>query len=68
MSAVPPQSSAAMEPTISVDLTARELHVLTCAMAGNHPASLDLVRMPTLRKLAKAHRTLTEASDDGARP
>lgn len=51
----------AAEPTISVDLTAGELHVLTCAMAGNFPPRLRPVRLPTLRKLAKATRTLTEA-------
>jgi len=51
-----------MEPTICLDLTERELHVLTCAMAGNFPPRLNEVRMPTLRKLAKASRTLKEAS------
>lgn len=55
-----------MERTIAVDLTARELHVLTCAMAGNHPPKLNDVRMPTLRKLAKASRTLKEAEADRA--
>jgi hypothetical protein len=48
---------------ILVGLTARELHVLTCAMAGNHPPTLNDVRMPTLRKLAKASRALKEAAD-----
>ncbi len=55
----------AAEPTISVDLTERELHVLTCAMAGNFPPKLADVRMPTLRKLARAHGALTDAA--GAR-
>jgi hypothetical protein len=53
------------DPTISVDLTAREVHVLICAMAGNHPASLRAVRMPALRKLAKAKRLLDEALEAG---
>lgn len=52
-----------IEPTIAVDLTARELHVLTCAMAGNHPPSLNDVRLPALGKLAKATHTLREAND-----
>lgn len=51
-----------MEPTICVDLTPRELHVLICAMAGNHPPKLNDVRMPVLRKLAKAERALQEAA------
>lgn len=49
------------ERTIDVALTARELHVLTCAMAGNYPPRLDDARMPALRKLAKALRFLAEA-------
>lgn len=44
--------SVTAEPTISVDLTADELHVLTCAMAGNFPPRLNFARTPTLRKLA----------------
>jgi hypothetical protein len=55
-----------MDRTICVDLTARELHVLTCAMAGNFPAKLNDVRMPTLRKLAKASRLLGEAEPPNA--
>lgn len=50
-----------MERTIDVSLSARELQVLTCAMAGNYPPKLDDARMPALRKLAKASRTLEEA-------
>jgi hypothetical protein len=45
------------EKTIAVELTAREIQVLTCAMAGNFPASLNDARMPALRKLAKASTT-----------
>jgi hypothetical protein len=61
--------SRMMDRTISVDLTERELHVLTCAMAGNFPPKLNDVRMPTLRKLARASRTLREAArpQDGER-
>lgn len=57
-----------MEPTICVDLTERELHVLTCAMAGNHPPKLDDVRMPTLRKLAKASSALEAADNQKEKP
>lgn len=49
------------ERTISVDLTAEELHVLICAMAGNFPPQLNSYRMPALRKLAKADHILKEA-------
>jgi hypothetical protein len=42
------------EKTIAVELTAREIQVLTCAMAGNFPATLNDARMPALRKLARA--------------
>lgn len=41
------------EATATVELTAREVQVLTCAMAGNFPESLADARMPVLRKLAK---------------
>lgn len=44
------------DPTIPVDLTAHEIQVLMCAMAGNFPESLARVRMPVLRKLARADR------------
>lgn len=50
-------------PTIKVAFTERELHVLTCAMAGNFPPGLSDVRMPTLRKLARASRALGEMAD-----
>lgn len=51
------------ERTVSVDLTAREIQVLTCAMAGNFPESLGDVRVPALRKLAKAHHKMGSLMD-----
>lgn len=46
--------------TEPVALTAEEVHVLICAMAGNFPDSLAEHRMPVLRKLAKADRAIGE--------
>lgn len=37
-------------------LTGPERQLLTCALAGNHPAKLAHLRMPVLRALAKADR------------
>jgi hypothetical protein len=48
-------------PATSVELTADEIHCLTCAMAGNFPSRFEPIRMTLLRKLARASREATAA-------
>lgn len=66
-----------MSETTNVALSAGELHLLACALAGNHPASLAHHRGRVIQKLGHAERQLLIAQatpftsnqrpDDGSR-